>query len=384
MKEDRKRRIDIGDNMQVRIEKLDTFGRGIAHINNKICFVENALPNELVDIKIIKEKTKYCEAKVINYIETSKDRIEVDCPYYEKCGGCNLRHLKYEKENEFKQQKVEELLKHIGNINIKVNNIIYGNEYNYRNKVTFHKSKNKKSNYEKNTRNIISIEKCLLLDNKINDLIGNIDDSSNEIVIRTSNDSKDIILNNNKQIITNIGNKKYYLSRNSFFQVNKYLTKDLFNLIRKSIMKKYNKCLDLYCGTGTIGIYISNLVNNIIGIDYNESNISDANKNKKLNNINNISFICDKVENKINEFNDIDLIIVDPPRAGLDNKTKEYLIKINPELIIYVSCDPVTLSRDLKDLSNSYAIKEVTPVNMFPRTYHCESVTILEKRINYE
>lgn len=366
--------------MQVRIEKLDTFGRGIAHINNKICFVENALPNELVDIKIIKEKTKYCEAKVINYIETSKDRIEVDCPYYEKCGGCNLRHLKYEKENEFKQQKVEELLKHIGNINIKVNNIIYGNEYNYRNKVTFHKSNNKIGYYEKNTRNIIHIEKCLLLDNKINDLIGNIDDSSNEIVIRTSNDSKDIILNNNKQIITNIGNKKYYLSRNSFFQVNKYLTKDLFNLIRKSITKKYNKCLDLYCGTGTIGIYISDLVNNIIGIDYNESNISDANKNKKLNNINNISFICDKVENKINEFNDIDLIIVDPPRAGLDNKTKEYLIKINPELIIYVSCDPVTLSRDLKDLSNSYAIKEVTPVNMFPRTYHVETVSVLTRK----
>ena len=366
--------------MQVKIEKLDSFGRGISHINSKICFIENALPNEIVEIEITKEKSKYQEAKVINYIETSKDRIEVDCPYYNKCGGCNLRHLSYEKENEYKENKVKELLKHIGNIDIKINNIVYGEEYNYRNKVTLHNSNNKIGYYEKNTRNIIPIDKCLLLDEKINNSIDKIKTNDKEIIIRTSNDSNEILFNEDKFIITNIGNKKYYLSKDSFFQINKFITKDLYDLVRKGIKKRYNNCLDLYCGIGSIGIYISDLVNNVIGIDYNLSNIEDANKNKELNNIENISFICDKVENRIDSFKDIDLIIVDPPRSGLDNKTKRYLKEINPETIIYVSCDPATLSRDLNDLIDYYNIKEITPVNMFPRTYHVESVSVLSRR----
>lgn len=370
----------MGDIMQVKIEKLDNFGRGITYINNKICFVDNALPGEVVEIEITKEKSKYLEARVIDVIESSSDRVKVDCPYYDKCGGCNLRHLSYQKENDFKREKVQELINHIGKLNVKVNNIVYGPENNYRNKVTFHSSKNKIGYFEKGTKNIISIDNCLLLDNLINDNIKNIKYSPKDIVIRTSNDGKEILMNDDSSIITNIGNKKYYVSRDSFFQVNKYLTKDLYDLIRNNINRKYNKCLDLYCGTGTIGIYISDLVNEIIGIDYSESNINDANKNMILNNITNISFICDKVENKIDTFKDIDLVIVDPPRAGLDNKTKKYLNEINSERIIYVSCDPATLSRDLKDLSDNYNILSLTPVNMFPRTYHCESIAVLERR----
>ena len=339
--------------MRVKIEKLDNYGRGITYLNNKICFVENSLPNELVEIEIIKEKAKYLEAKVINYIEVSKDRIDPLCPYYDKCGGCNLRHLDYQKENIWKEEKVQAILKHIGNIDIKVNNIIYGNESNYRNKVTLHNSNNRIGYYSKGTNDILEIDECLLLDNKINEVI-------------------------------NIGSKKYYLSRDSFFQINRFITKDLFDIIRKSINKKYHTCLDLYCGTGTIGIYIADLVNKVIGIDNNKSNINDANDNIKLNNINNIEFICSNVEDKIEEFTNIDLIIVDPPRSGLDSKTKKYLEKINPERIIYVSCDPITLARDLKDLNNNYNVLEVTPVNMFPRTYHCETIAVLERIKCYE
>ena len=186
-------------------------------------------------------------------------------------------------------------------------------------------------------------------------------------------------MNGNNSIITSIGDKKYYLSKDSFFQVNKYLTKELYDLVRKAINKPYKTCLDLYCGTGTIGIYISDLVDSVIGIDYSESNIKDANRNIELNNTNNISFICDKVENKIDTFKDVNLVIIDPPRVGLDSKTIKYLIEINPEKIIYVSCDPATLSRDLKELNSKFNILEVTPVNMFPRTYHVECISVLER-----
>ena len=116
-------------------------------------------------------------------------------------------------------------------------------------------------------------------------------------------------------------------------------------------------------------------------IDYNSSNIEDANKNKELNQVENIQFICDKVENQIDGFQNIDLIIVDPPRAGLDEKTRKNLIQIHPNKIIYVSCDPITLARDLRELKEHYQIKSVKIFNMFPRTYHCESITILERRI---
>ena len=109
--------------MEVKIVKLDNFGRGITYINDKICFVEDALPEELVEIEIINETSKYLEAKVINYLETSKDRIDPICPYYKSCGGCNLQHLDYLKENEYKENKVNEIIKRIGKINPKINNV---------------------------------------------------------------------------------------------------------------------------------------------------------------------------------------------------------------------------------------------------------------------
>ncbi len=135
--------------------------------------------------------------------------------------------------------------------------------------------------------------------------------------------------------------------------------------------------LDLYCGTGTIGIYVSDNAKKVVGVDCLKSNILDANKNKELNRTSNITFIHDKVENVISSFSGIDLIIVDPPRAGLDNKTKEHLKRILPKTIIYVSCDPSTLARDLYELKEDYEISYVKPFNMFPRTYHVECCSLL-------
>ena len=139
------------------------------------------------------------------------------------------------------------------------------------------------------------------------------------------------------------------------------------------------KILDLFCGIGSIGIYIDNGKYDITGVDYSESNIQDAKKNSKLNN-SNITYICDRVENVSDKFNDCDLVIVDPPRSGLHKKVIENLIRINSKYIIYVSCNPQTLVRDLNLLNDSYDLKDINLFNMFPRTYHCESVTILKRR----
>lgn len=398
--------------MEVKIEKLDNLGRGITYINNKICFIKNSLPNEIVDIEIIKDKSKYLEGKVLKYIEKSPLRIEEECPYSSICGGCILNHLCYNDENKFKTNKIKDIMKKYADINPDlIENIVYNDRNYYRNKVVLHGNDNSLGLYKEGTNEIIPIKECLLLNPKINEIItllNNINNGIEEVTIKTSNDNSKVmvsiignikstsellnicdvlILNNkyqinNKVIETNIGNKKYYQSINSFFQVNNTLTKELYNEVLINVKdKNYKKVLDLYCGTGTIGIYIKDYVDKVIGIDYNSSNIEDAKKNVELNNLNNIEFICDKVENKIDEFTDIDLVIVDPPRAGLDQKTKEYLKVINSNEIIYVSCDPMTLSRDIKDLSDTYNVKYIKPFNMFPRTYHCESIAVLEKNI---
>ncbi len=397
--------------MEVKIEKLDNLGRGITYINNKICFIKNSLPNEIVDIEIIKDKSKYLEGKVLKYIEKSPLRIEEECPYSSICGGCILNHLCYNDENKFKTNKIKDIMKKYADINSDlIENIVYNDRNYYRNKVVLHGNDNSLGLYKEGTNEIIPIKECLLLNPKINEIItllNNINNGIEEVTIKTSNDNSKVmvsiignikstsellnicdvlILNNkyqtnNKVIETNIGNKKYYQSINSFFQVNNTLTKELYNEVLINVRdKNYKKVLDLYCGTGTIGIYIKDYVDKVIGIDYNSSNIEDAKKNVELNNLNNIEFICDKVENKIDEFTDIDLVIVDPPRAGLDNKTKEYLKKINSNEIIYVSCDPMTLARDIKDLSDTYKVKYIKPFNMFPRTYHCETISVLERK----
>ena len=396
--------------MKVEVVKLDNFGRGIAYINDKICFIENALPNEVVEISIIEETSKYIGAKVEKYIKKSPLRIEEECPYSNICGGCNLNHICFNDENRFKLNKVKDIIRKYADIDPNlVKGIVYHDRNNYRNKITLHGKDNDLGLYKEYTNEIIPINNCLLANPKINEIIKILNSTSKEIsevIIKTSNDNSKVMvsitgtidnidilkelcdvliinneyISNNKVIETSIGNKKYIEGIDSFFQINNTLTKELYDEVLLNVKdKNYNKCLDLYCGTGTIGIYISDQVKEVIGVDYNQSNINDAEENKKLNNISNISFICDKVENKIDTFKDIDLVIVDPPRAGLDSKTKDYLKQINSKEIIYVSCDPATLARDIKAL-DAYKINYIKVFNMFPRTYHVETVMVLERK----
>lgn len=399
--------------MKVEIVKLDHFGRGITYINGKICFVEKALPGEIVKVKIVSETKKYLIGRVLDYYKISDSRTEDRCMYADVCGGCDLEHLKLEEEKHFKCEKVKEILRKFGGVSdILVRDTVCVNEYGYRNKVTLHGDNGDLGYYEKNSNSIVSIDKCLLADEKINKVITVLNEMKftsdiKEAVIRVSNDSSevmvslkgvvddysplrnmvDVLIINDEvmlgegSIISSIGNKKYYVSDKSFFQVNKELTKALYDEVRAVVAEEEpKKVLDLYCGTGTIGIYISDLVSEVVGIDYSKEGIKDAKRNVVLNDVCNADFICEKVENVIENFNDIDMIIVDPPRAGLDTKTLENIKRIGAKTVVYVSCDPVTLGRDLKVLGTDYEVIEVKPYNMFPRTYHVECVSILYRK----
>lgn len=397
----------------VKITKLDYKGRGIGKINGKIVFVENAIPGEEVDIKIIKETEHFIEAKVEKYINKSTDRIESKCPFYSECGGCDIMHISYDDQLKFKQEIITDMIRNNLNNNIVINDIVKcDKQFNYRNKVTF-QVKNNIGFFKKNTYELEAINKCVICNEKINKIIPHLNvlelDKINKIVVRSNgidvmiiihssnqdlnidalkNKCESIYINVNEKYILKygqeylhekIGDINYLISPDSFFQINPYTTKKLYDKI-KSLVGKNKNVLDLYCGTGSIGLYVSDF-NNVTGIEINKYAVEDANKNKKINNIKNIEFLCGDSGKKLcNIKSKIDTIIIDPPRSGLNKETINNIIKINPDSIIYVSCNPATLIRDLKIFETYYNVCEITPFDMFPNTYHVESVTLLKLR----
>ena len=197
---------------------------------------------------------------------------------------------------------------------------------------------------------------------------------------------KGIILNNKvlygvDYLIDTIGDNQFKISYDSFFQVNNYTANIIYNLIKNNVPDNA-KVLDLYCGVGTLGTATSSKASKITGIEVVENAIDNANYNATLNKLNNYEYICGKVEDYIDKFikEKFDVVIVDPPRKGLDKKTIDSLIRINSPLIIYVSCNPITLARDLKILKEYYNIDYTIPIDMFPNTYHIETVCFLERK----
>ncbi|MGE5455864.1 MAG: 23S rRNA (uracil(1939)-C(5))-methyltransferase RlmD [Ignavibacteriales bacterium] len=396
--------------MKVTINNLDHQGRGIGKIDNKIIFIPNTLVDEVVDVDILKQKSKFLEGKVIDYIKQSEHRINPICPYFNNCGGCDLLHLKYEKQCEFKEDKVKNIINKYTRLDNVVRTIIPSeNIYYYRNKVTFQVYK-KVGFYKEKSYVVVPIEKCYITNEKINNIIpylNKLDLSKvDKIVVRCSNkimvvfycedidredvlyrlsDYVDTIIINDEviygdgYITEKLGNLTFKISANSFFQVN---TKQTINLYQKVLrycdLSGNEKVLDLYCGTGTIGLYISDYCKEVLGIDNVSEAIDDANENKKLNNKNNIKFLLGDSKDKISDiYFKPDIVIVDPPRVGLNKSVIESIIELKPSKVIYVSCDPMTLARDLNIFKENYNIVDITPVDMFPQTYHVESVTLL-------
>jgi 23S rRNA (uracil1939-C5)-methyltransferase len=213
------------------------------------------------------------------------------------------------------------------------------------------------------------------------------EDIDREDVLYKLSDYVDTIINDEViygegYITEKLGNLTFKISVNSFFQVN---TKQTMNLYQKVLeycdLSGNEKVLDLYCGTGTIGIYISAYCKEVLGIDNVPEAIDDANENRKVNNKNNIKFILGDSKDKISDiYFKPDIVIVDPPRVGLDRSVIESVIELKPAKVIYVSCDPMTLARDLNIFKEDYNIVEITPVDMFPQTYHVECVVKLIRK----
>ena len=392
--------------MKIKIEKMDHLGRGIGYNDGKIVFVPKAVMGDILDIEIISNHMKYDIGKINKIIQSSDNRIVAKCSYYNECGGCHISNLKYFDQVGFKKDKIVDMFKRYLNIDINPRVIDSEKEFEYRNKITY-QVKNGKIGLIDINNNFIEIDKCLLVSDRVNKLLGALKNEDlskvTKIVIRECNNglilsitgdmNVDNLVNECLEIYINgvkkysleegylyIDNLKYRVSDKSFFQINTGTIKRLYDeIVRYGNFTGSERVIDLYCGVGSISLYVSRYVKSVLGIEIVKEAINDANYNKKINNIDNASFICSDVSKIIDKNIDGDILIVDPPRAGLDKHTREIINNANIKKIIYVSCDPMTLVRDIQEL-DKYKLVEVSVVDMFPQTEHVECVSVLQRK----
>ena len=395
--------------MIVKIDNLSHDFRGITKVSGKVTFIPDTIPGEVVNVKITESKSKFNVGNTISYIETSEDRTNPICPYYELCGGCDTSYIKYDKVLEYKRNIVSDILSRYAGILFNPTIISDGNIFGYRNKILLRVMNGKLSLVKEGSNELVNISKCLLVNDNINriiEIMNNIClDSVNDVTIRGTNEimvivngdiSKDLLIDNLKNnvcsiilnddviygkdyITIDVGNYSYAVYPKSFFQINTKMIEKLYDKV-KEYAGTGNRLLDLYCGAGTIGIYLSDNFNYVDGVEVNSFAIEGANLNKSINNIKNTCFECKKASDISNT--DYDVIVVDPPRAGLDNITINKLLESNASRIVYVSCNPITLARDIKILKDKYEVDDMVLFDMFPNTKHVESILLLHKKKN--
>lgn len=393
---------------KINIERLDDFGNGIGYSNEKIIFVDGCLPGEIVNCEIIEEHKNYNVAKLINIEKKSKKRIVPKCTYHNICGGCNLQCLKYEDTINYKYNKINQLFKRNELYDKEIKVIKNRNEYNYRNKIELKIKDNKIGFYQNKTHDLVEIDKCLITRECINNVIKYLNIKNGNVTIRCNYNDElllivdtnekfiyEDIIKNNKVIGIVLNGKTIYgenyfvemindlyfkVSYNSFFQINEYICSKLFEIIKNNI-DDGAIVLDLFCGVGTLSIVESLKAKKVYGIEIVENAILDAIKNSKINKRDNLYFMCGDATKLISKIKDkVDIVVVDPPRSGLTKKIVDTILNNKIKKMIYVSCNPQTLIRDLKLLNDNYEIKEVITLDMFSYTYHVETVCILQRK----
>lgn len=432
-------------------------GEGIAKIDNFTIFISGAIKGEKVKIVIVKVTSSYAYGKILEILEKSKDRIEdIDCSTYKRCGGCNLRHMNYNKTLELKKNTVQNLVNKTLKDRIEVKDTIgMENPFNYRNKAQYPVGTDKDGNpiigvFANRTHEVIEIKECMIQNKQseeiakficefakqnnilvyneetrkglLRHIVIKVGVKTNEIMcvlvlngkkinneellvkelIKKFPNIKTIVKNINMQntnvilgkeniniygdgyIYDKLGDYTFKISPLSFYQINPIQTEKLYNLaLQKAELTGKEILFDLYCGIGTIGIFMAKKAKEVYGIEIVEQAIEDAKENCKTNNITNAKYYAGDTEKLLSDLIEKqkvipDVVVVDPPRKGLDNTTIENIKKIKAERVIYISCNPATLVRDLSKLEEQYEIKEIQPLDMFPFSHHVESIAVLK------
>lgn len=453
------------------IDDLEYQGYGVARPQGKVLFVEDTLPGEEVDVRIVRDKRDYAFATPTAFHRHSPERVEPFCRHFDGCGGCKWQYLPYPRQAEYKQYFVEQMLQRIGKIPEPTIDPIIACEQDryYRNKLDYSFTESRwlsaeevASGEELDRRGlgfhvrrrfdrVLDIEHCWLQpepSNRIRNALRDyakdeglpfFDPVKNEgflrsLVIRTSLfeetmvmvvfatdteearrrvmqfleqrfpeiDSLAYMINTTKNDSTiphpahiwsgkdhireKMGERVLRIHPKSFYQTNPAQALRLYEVVREMAgLTGTERVYDLYCGIGSIGLYLADRAQAVIGIDTVPEAIENAIENAAANGAGNCSFRTGDVKDLLDadfiaEHGPPDVVIIDPPRAGMHPRVVKTLLEVRPPHIVYVSCNPATQARDLQELTTAYEITRIQPVDMFPQTFHIENVIDLTRR----
>jgi len=375
------------------IKKIVQGGYGLAFYQGKTVFIPYTAPGDKVEFTVKKRKRNILFARLEELLEPSEKRIFPECPNFGKCGGCHLLHIDYPFEIETKKTMVKETLNRLGDIEADFSKVIPSPQrFGYRNSCIFRIGASWRPGFlEAESSWVVEFppQGCLLLPDRMREAISTIPrDSipdSGQVMARTDKFGNVYFwglagIATPPDALMESGGFLFPVKPEGFFQVNRFLNDNLIDLVCSLPRKKKGKALDLYSGAGFFSLSLASKGFEVTGIEGNRDSHSSAVAAAKLNDIQGIRFIRGSVESEIARTGKADLIVADPPRAGMSRKVIDSIAGKKPEEVILVSCDPPTLARDLSRLAKKgYQVQEIHLIDMFPATAHTETVVLLAK-----
>jgi 23S rRNA (uracil1939-C5)-methyltransferase len=360
--------------VDLKIEDIAFGGKGVGREQGKAIFVPYTIEDEFVSAEVVREKKQFAEAELVEVKESSRHRVTPECPYFGRCGGCAYQHIDYEHQLAIKWRQVGDLLQRIGKLkDIPIRPIIPSpKQYEYRNRITVHAQDGVIGFFRRDSQRLIDIERCPISCDEVNRALTELrrrNPRDGHYTLRTSS------------------------SRRVFSQTNDEVADALRGLIADLVPPDQDLLVDAYCGAGFFAKALLNKFERVIGIDWDKFAIAAAKENATEKE----TYIAGDVEEELQKVgavhpnrppvNDIDpgrlrsiaptTIIVDPPAAGLSANVRGSILDLAPTTLIYVSCNPATMARDLKELHGKFTINSVTPLDMFPQTAQIEAVAHL-------
>ena len=387
-----------GDRVTLTLTSWGRLGEAMADFDGHNVFVAGGIPGERVVAEVVKVHRKYVSAKVVDVLEASPDRAEPPCPYYGECTGCQWQHLSYDAQLKTKREKVTDALQRVGDLaDPPVSEVRPSpDQLGYRNHARFTINRDGALGFiNRETRQFVRIDKCLLMHQGVNDLLKELQDHCGEttqLSIRAGKYSGDFliqpylvhpeigVLTGQKRYTESVAGQDFLVSSPSFFQVNVEQAAAAADVVRDRLhLTAADVLLDAYTGVGTFAILLAPSVKRVIAVEESSAAVADAKQN--AGDLQNLEFVLGRTEDVLRNLPvKPDVVVLDPPRSGCQPRALESLIEMAPSRVAYVSCDAETLGRDLKILcQGGYRLDEVAPLDMFPQTHHVECVALLSR-----
>lgn len=383
---------------ELKIDRIVPKGLGIGFAEKLTFFVPLTAAGDVVKVKVNQKKGKIAFAEVVEVLQLSPDRIEPPCQYFGRCGGCDFQQMNYQAQLSAKSAIIKDCLSRLGKIKYEKEIEMIGSprDFGYRARAAWHlDTRNKRIGYFKRlSHEIIDVEKCPILTADLQKTLTELRENvewesfwSNKVEIEAANsDGKvsiysDELVEPTEEIIFSAFGEQYLYSASCFFQGNSFL---INTLIEKAVGDITGKnALDLYCGVGLFTLPLARKFEKVVGVEGNMKAIEYAQKNIENARIENAEVFAESVGDWLNEnperLENVDFVLLDPPRTGAEKETIEHILQMKPQRISYVSCEPSVLARDLRLLiDGGYEIENITGIDLFPQTHHVETVVKLK------